>query len=81
MPSDDDRDQTIEETRLRDQAGTVSAKREAAEKRKQIRIFSAKAVRIKKANDARAFGELLRGDSQNSCQAFSPSSFQCSQNS
>ncbi len=61
MASDDDKDKKIEETRLRDQAGTVAAKREAAEKRRQIRIFSVRAMRIKKASDARAFAELLRG--------------------
>jgi hypothetical protein len=53
-------DDEIEQARIQEQAGTVAAKREAAEKRRQIRIFSAKAKRIKKANDARAFGELLR---------------------
>jgi hypothetical protein len=50
----------IEETRMQEQSGTVAAKREAAEKRRQIRIFSEKAKRIKKAKDARAYGELLR---------------------
>jgi hypothetical protein len=53
-------DDELEEFRRLEQSGTVAAKREAAEKRRQIKIFSAKAKRIKKANDARAYGELLR---------------------
>lgn len=60
MASDKERSDEIEEARLQDQAGTAAAKREAAEKRRQIRIFSAKAKRIRKANDQRAYGELLR---------------------
>jgi hypothetical protein len=60
MASDDEVNDEIEEIRIREQAGTVPAKREAAEKRRQIRIFSAKARRVKRANDARAYGELLR---------------------
>jgi hypothetical protein len=50
----------IEEARIQEQAGTVAAKREAAEKARQIGIFSRKAKRIKGAKDARAYGELLR---------------------
>ena len=53
-------DDELEEFRRHEQSSTVAAKREAAEKRRQIKIFSAKAKRIKKANDARAYGELLR---------------------
>jgi hypothetical protein len=49
----------IEEARIQEQSGAVPAKREAAEKRRQIRIFSEKAIRIRKAKDARAYGELL----------------------
>ena len=57
MGTDDDE---LEEFRRHEQSGRVAAKREAAEKRRQIKIFSAKAKRIKKASDARAYGELLR---------------------
>jgi len=53
-------DDEIEEVRTQEQAGTAAAKREAAEKRRQITIFTQKAKRIKKAKDGRAYGELLR---------------------
>jgi hypothetical protein len=57
MARDDDE---IEEFRVQEQSGTVAAKREAAEKRRQIRIFTEKAKRLKRANDARGYGQLLR---------------------
>jgi hypothetical protein len=60
MVSDDERSDEIEKTRIQEQSGTVAAKREAAEKRRQIRIFSEKAKRVKRAKDARAYGQLLR---------------------
>ncbi len=59
--AEDDKPDEIEQTRMQEQRLTVAAKREAAEKRRQIRIFSEKAKQIKKAKDARAYGELLRG--------------------
>jgi hypothetical protein len=53
-------DDEIEKFRVQEQSRTVAARREAAEKRRQIRIFTEKAKRLKRANDARGYGQLLR---------------------
>jgi hypothetical protein len=53
-------DDEIEDSRVQDQALTVGAKREASERKKILKIFSRKALHAKRANDARAYGELLR---------------------
>jgi hypothetical protein len=57
MSSDDDKNQEIEQSRTQDQGLASPAKREAAEKRKILKIFSQKAL---KAKDARAYAEQLR---------------------
>jgi hypothetical protein len=43
-------DDEIENARVQDQSLTAAAKREASEKKKVLKIFSAKALRAKRAN-------------------------------
>jgi hypothetical protein len=60
MSSDDDKNHKIEQVRAEDQGLASPGKREAAEKRKILKIFSQKALKAKKAKDARAYAEQLR---------------------
>jgi len=53
-------DDEIENSRQQEQAGASAAKREAAERRKILKLFCRKALRAKKARDARAYAEQLR---------------------
>lgn len=54
-------DDEIEKSRMEDQSGRPSqAKRDAAELRRSRKIIAQKALRAKKANDARAYRENLR---------------------
>jgi hypothetical protein len=53
-------DDEIEKSRQQEQAGASAAKRGASERRKILKIFSQKALRAKKAKDARAYAEQLR---------------------
>jgi len=57
MPS---RDDEIDKSRLEDQSLAGSAKREAAERKRILTIFSRKALQAIRAKDARAFGDSLR---------------------
>jgi hypothetical protein len=59
MCSDHKKDE-IEQVRAQDQGLASPGKREAAEKRKILKIFSEKALKAKKAKDARAYAEQLR---------------------
>ena len=60
MAGDEGRGDEIERARTQEQGLTSAAKREAAEKRRQLKIFSGKAWQAITANDARAFAEQLR---------------------
>ena len=60
MSSDDDKNREIEQARTQDQGLASPAKREAVEKRKILKTFSEKALKAKKARDARAYAEQLR---------------------
>ncbi len=50
----------IEKSRIQEQNLTVAAKREAAERKKLLKIFSEKALKAKRAKDARAYAQQLR---------------------
>jgi hypothetical protein len=50
----------IEKARAQDQAAKGSTRNAASEKRRQLKLFSEKALQAKKAKDARAFSEMLR---------------------
>jgi len=50
----------IEQVRTQEQGLAGAAKRAAAEKRKILKLFSRKALKAKKAKDARAYAEQLR---------------------
>jgi len=50
----------IERARSQEQKLAGKAKREAAERKRQLKLFSNAALRAIKAKDARAFTELLR---------------------
>jgi hypothetical protein len=50
----------IEKSRREEQALVSGAKRAAAERKESLKRFSTAALKAKKANDARAFGEQLR---------------------
>jgi hypothetical protein len=54
------KDDEIDLSRLQDQSLAGSAKREAAERKRILRIFSKKALQAIRARDARAFAEQLR---------------------
>jgi len=60
MAEERDKTNEIEQVRTQEQGLESAAKREAAEKRKLLKLFSEKALKAKKAKDARAYGELLR---------------------
>jgi len=60
MAEEKDKAEEIEQVRAQEQGLASAAKREAAEKRKLLRVFSQKALKAKKAKDARAFAEQLR---------------------
>jgi hypothetical protein len=55
-----DKGEEIEQVRTQEQGLSSAAKREAAEKRRILKLFSEKALKAKKAKDARAYAELLR---------------------
>ncbi len=54
------KDDEIEKSRTQDQALTAAAKREAAEKKRLIRILTGSALKAKKSKDARAFAKQLK---------------------
>jgi len=55
-----DENDEIEKTRKQDQSLAAKAKREAAERERENKDFAKKALRAKKAKDARAYATLLR---------------------
>jgi hypothetical protein len=60
MPDDKDEAEEIEQIRAQEQGLASGAKRDAAEKRRILRLFSEKALKAKRAKDARAYAEQLR---------------------
>jgi hypothetical protein len=54
------KDDEIDLSRLQDQSLAGHAKREAAERKRILKIFSKKALQAIKAKDARAYAEQLR---------------------
>jgi len=60
MPQDKEKSEEIEQVRTQEQGLAGAAKREAAEKRRILKLFSEKALKAKRAKDARAFAEQLR---------------------
>ena len=53
-------DEDITKVRRDEQGGLSPARREAAEKKREMKIFVASAKRLRKTKDARAFADLLR---------------------
>jgi hypothetical protein len=53
-------DDDINKNRREEQSGLSPARREAAEKKRQIKIFVESARKLRKTKDARAFAALLR---------------------
>lgn len=60
MTEGKDKGDEIERVRAQEEGIASAAKREAAEKKRILKLFSEKALRAKKAKDARAYAELLR---------------------
>lgn len=60
MARDDRKKEEIEQVRAQDEGLESPGKREAAHKRKILKIFSEKALKAKKAKAARAYAEQLR---------------------
>lgn len=60
MPEEKNKSGEIEQVRAQEQGLASAAKREAIEKRKILKLFSEKALKAKKARDARAYAEQLR---------------------
>jgi hypothetical protein len=60
MSREKEKDGDIEQVRTQEQALASAAKREAAEKKRLLKLFSEKALKAKKAKDARAYAEQLR---------------------
>jgi hypothetical protein len=54
------KDDEIERSRSEDENAASAAKREAAERKRILKIFSRKALKAIKANDARAYAEQLK---------------------
>ena len=54
------KDDEIDVSRLQDQSLAGQAKREAAERKRILKVFSKKALQAIKAKDARAYAEQLR---------------------
>jgi hypothetical protein len=53
-------DEDIKKNRRDEQSGLSPARREAAEKKRQMKIFVESARKLRKTRDARAFAVLLR---------------------
>ena len=53
-------DDEIKKVRRDEQSGLAPARRDAAEKKRQMKVFVESARKLRKAKDARAFAELLR---------------------
>jgi len=60
MTKEKNEGEDIEKVRRQELGVAGAAKREAAEKRRILRLFSEKALKAKKARDARAYAEQLR---------------------
>jgi len=59
MPEDKNKGE-IEQVRAQEEGLASAPKREAIEKRRILKLFSEKALKAKKAKDARAYAEQLR---------------------